>query len=543
MIEDIKLTKDQWHLGNPNLRRANVRIQYTEEQVEEYIRCANDYHYFIQYVKIVNVDKGLITFEPYPFQWRMLDTFHDNRFSICKLPRQSGKSTTVISYMLWLILFNDNFSIAMLAHKGDMARELLGRLRLAYEYLPNWLKQGIETWNKGDIQLENGSRIIAAATSSSAIRGGSYNLIFLDEFAFVQSNQADEFFASVYPTISSGNTTKVIIVSTPKGMNHFYKRWVDAEEGRSDYKTIEIAWNDVPGRDEKWREMTIRNTSEEQFAQEFACEFLGSSNTLISPTKLKNLAFITPMHDTEHLKIYKEPIKDRTYAMTVDVAHGVGLDYSTFTIFDISEMPYRVVAIYRNNQISSLLFPNIVVQVATKYNNAMVLVELNDQGKQVADIIHQDLEYEYLLMTSTKGPKGQVISGGFAKNLQFGVKTSPLVRSIGCSNLKEMIESDKLVIQDFNIIQELSTFIFWKNKYQAEEGAHDDLVMNLVLFGWLVRQDYFRDITDINVRQKLIDEKQKMLDDDTLPLGMMDDGRDLDMIDADGTLWEPIETW
>ena len=327
------------YLGNPNLKKANVPVEFTKEELSEYVKCQGDIQYFVEkYVQIVNVDKGLIPFEPWSFQKKMLEQFVHNRFNICKLPRQSGKSTTTTSYILWKILFYPDQNIAILANKGALARDLLGKIQLAYEYLPKWLQQGVLVWNKGNIELENGCKVVAASTSSSAIRGGSYNLIFLDEFAFVGNHLADEFFASVYPTISSGTTSQVIIVSTPNGMNHFYKMWIDAENDNSDYIPIDIHWSEVPGRDDKWKDETIRNTSEEQFRQEFECEFIGSASTLISSTKLRQLAFKKPIQSIDNLDIYEQPQKGKNYVVTVDCSRGVGIDYNTFTVVDITAL-------------------------------------------------------------------------------------------------------------------------------------------------------------------------------------------------------------
>ena len=514
------------YLGNPNLKKSGIPLEFTKEQIQEYVKCSKDPVYFArEYVKIVNVDRGLIPFEMYDFQEEMVRTFSKNRFSICKLPRQTGKSTTTTAYILHTILFTDQQNVAILANKGSLARDLLGKIQLAYEYLPKWLQQGVVVWNKGNIELENGSKVVAAATSSSAIRGGSYNLIFLDEFAFVGNNMAEEFFSSVYPTISSGQTTKVIIVSTPNGMNHFYKMWTDAIEKQSKYVPIEVHWSQVPGRDDKWKQETIANTSEEQFRQEFECEFLGSANTLIHPTKLRTLAYKRPIRVWNDVDIYDEPQENHIYVMSVDVARGVGLDYSAFTVFDATTVPYKLVAKFRNKEVSPLLYPNYIHAVAKLYNEAYILVEINDIGGQVADILHSDLEYENLIATSVKGRAGQQVSGGFSTGTQFGVRTTKQVKRIGTSNLKDLIENDKLIIEDFDIISELASFIGKKQSYEAEEGAHDDLVMTCVLFAWLVRQTYFRDITDVDIRQKLYEDKIRMLEDEQLPFGIIDDGQ------------------
>ena len=530
---------DVGYLGNQNLKRIGVELQYTEEQVTEMVKCAEDPVYFIRtYMKIVNVDKGLVPFDMWNFQEDMVKTFHENRFSICKMPRQVGKTTTSAGYMLWCVLFQENFNIAILANKGSLAREILGRIQYAYEYLPLWLQQGIKVWNKGNIELENGSKINAYATSAAGVRGGSYNLIFLDEFAFVPNNIAEAFFMSTYPTISSGKTTKVIIVSTPNGLNLFYRMWTEAQEQRSLYKPIEIHWSMVPGRDEEWKEETIRNTSPDQFRQEFECEFIGSTNTLIHPVKLRSLVWHNPIRQEGKLDIYKDPVPGRTYTMTVDVAEGQGLDYSTFSVIDVTEIPYRLVAKYRNNQISPLLFPTIIVQTAKLYNEAFVLVEINSIGLQVSDIIHHELAYENLIKIEMKGKQGQQQTPGFKKKIAYGLKTTNQSKMIGCTNLKTLIESDKLIINDAQMITELTTFSADKKTFKAEEGNNDDLVMTLVHFGWLSAQKYFRENINNDIRKVLQQEQFNLMDQDVVPMGIIDNGIDDPFDDSsDRDLW------
>ena len=533
------------YLGNPNLKKVNTPVEFTKEQILEYQKCANDPIYFMrEYIKIVSLDDGLVPFNMYPFQEHIVRTIHDNRFTICKLPRQSGKSTTTISYLLHYALFNPNSNIAILANKSSTARDILGRLQLAYENLPKWMQQGVINWNKGNIELENKSTIVAAATSSSAIRGGSFNIIFLDEFAFVPANIAEMFFSSVYPTISSGQKTKMIIVSTPYGMNQFYKLWTDAENKRNDYIPIEVHWSEVPGRDEKWKEATIRNTSPEQFQQEFECEFLGSVNTLISPAKIKNMVFKTPIKSNAGLDVFEDPIKDKTYVMTVDVARGVSKDYSAFVVLDVSQMPYRVVAKYRNNDIKPLLFPHTIEQVAKGYNHAHVLVETNDLGQQIAESLQFELEYDNLLMTTNRGRAGQILGAGFSgRGSGFGVKMTKQIKKIGCANIKTLIESDKIFINDFNIVEEMSTFVKRGQSWQAEEGNTDDLMMCLVIFGWLSNQPFFKEMTDTNARQMLYEEQQALIEQDMAPFGFVDDGtpeEEKEIIDEYGTVWHPV---
>ena len=533
------------YLGNPNLKKAFVSQEFTKENILEFQKCMNDPQYFIEkYIKIVSLDKGLIPFDMYPFQKEMVGTFHNNRFSICKLPRQSGKTTTIISYILHYVLFNESVNVAILANKAATARDILSRLQLAYENLPKWLQQGIMSWNKGSLELENGSRIVASSTSSSAVRGGSYNLIFLDEFAFVPTNIAEEFFSSVYPTISSGKTTKVIIVSTPNGMNLFYKLWTDAETKKNTYVPIEVHWSEVPGRDEKWKKETISNTSETQFAKEFECEFLGSINTLIHPSKIKVIPSKKTLTSNAGLDIYEKPDKESTYVLVADVARGIQGDSSAFIVIDVSNIPYRLVGKYKNNEIKPLLFPNIIKKVATAYNNAFVMVEVNDIGDQVANALQFDLEYENLIMSTMRGRAGQIVGGGFSGGrAQLGVRTTKAVKKLGCSNLKTMIESDKIILEDFDIISEMSTFVQHGQSFQAEEGHHDDLMMCCVLFAWLTGQTYFKELTNSDIRARLFEESQSQIEQDMAPFGFIVDGindPEEETVDEYGNKWSTV---
>ena len=532
------------YLGNPNLKKANTQIEFTQENIIEFLKCKDDPVYFANnYIKIVSLDEGLVPFKQYPFQKKLIQNFHENRFNICKMPRQTGKSTTVVSYLLHYAIFNDNVNIAILANKASTARDLLGRLQLAYENLPRWMQQGIISWNKGSLEIENGSKISANSTSSSAVRGGSYNVIFLDEFAFIPNHIADDFFASVYPTISSGQKTKVIIVSTPRGMNHFYRMWHDAERGKNEYKPTDVHWSEVPGRDEAWKEQTIANTSEQQFKVEFECEFLGSVNTLINPSKLKNLVYENPIQKNAGLDVYEVPIKDHNYLITVDVARGLGNDYSAFIVFDITNFPYKAVAKYRNNEIKPMLFPSIIDDIGKAYNKAFILCEVNDIGDQVASILNYDLEYDNLLMCSQRGRAGQVVGAGFSgKRSQLGVRTTAAVKKLGCSNLKTLLEDDKILIIDYDIISELTTFSQKHNSFEAEEGCNDDLAMCLVIFAWLVAQDYFKEMTDNDVRKRIYEEQKNQIEQDMAPFGFMSDGLDdKSFVDADGDLWKVDE--
>jgi hypothetical protein len=653
---------NDFYLGNKNLKRKDVKLGYTQEQIAEYLKCASDVDYFCEtYVKIVSVDRGLIPFKPFEYQKTMFKVFDANRFSICKMPRQVGKTTGVVGYLLHKILFNENYNIAVLANKQQQAREILSRVQLAYEWLPKWLQQGIVEWNKGNIELENGSKILASSTSSSAIRGQSYNLIYLDEFAFVPRNIQDSFFASVFPTISSGQSSKLIITSTPNGMNMFYKIWMDSLNDLNSYARLDVHWSDVPGRDEAWKEETIRNTSVDQFRQEFEscayetiintdnghfaigklydilyntevpetlvlndkyrinspegfvnffginkivkdryihlqfsngkdlkcsedhpistingivkaknldkkteiytryktgcfvtskslikneidlydivncgtqhlyytndivshnCEFLGSTNTLIHPAILSKLVYVRPLEQPHDVKIYKHPIKDHIYAMTVDVSEGLGLDSSTLVVVDCTTVPYEVVATFADANISQLMFPTLLANIGKYYNEASILVEINI-GSQVVNILHQDLEYENIVMTKMSGRKGTIIGSAGNQN-RLGIKTTKITKRIGCANLKTLVESNKIILNDFNIINELSTYVVDGTSYNAEDGHHDDLVMCLVLFAWMVSQNYFKDVSNTDIRRRIAEE----IEDDFTPFGMIDDGRE-----------------
>ena len=537
---------EQNYLGNPNLKKSNIQQEWTKEEVQEYTECMKDPIYFIEnYMKIISLDEGLIPFRMYNFQKEMVGTFHNNRFTIAKMPRQSGKSTVIIAYLLHYVLFNSSVNVAILANKSTTARDLLGRLQLAYEHLPKWLQQGVMIWNKGSLELENGSKILASSTSASAVRGGSYNIIFLDEFAYVPANVAEQFFSSVYPTISSGKTSKVMIVSTPHGMNMFYKMWVDAEEGRSSYIPIEVHWSEVPGRDEKWKEETIKNTSESQFNTEFNCDFLGSIDTLIAPSKLKVLAYRNPIKTNAGLDVYEYAKKNHTYMMSVDVSRGTSKDYSAFVVIDISEVPYKVVAKYRDNEIKPLLFPSKIYDVARAYNQAFIMVEINDIGEQVANTLQFDLEYDNLMMSSMRGRAGQVLGGGFSGGrAQLGVRTTKSVKKTGCSNLKQLIEDNKLIIEDLDIISELSTFIVKGKSFEADEGCTDDLVACLFMFCWAIDQTYFKELTDVNIRMTMMKEQQDALEQDMAPFGFIVTGLEEEnigeIVDEYGTKWSPV---
>lgn len=514
--------------GNILLKRANQDIEWTPDLIQEWIKCSEDPIYFVEnHMKIITLNEGLQTFKPYPYQRNMIKSFVENRYSIVTTARQAGKSTTTCGFILWYIIFHADKTVALLANKGETAREILGRVQLAYQHLPKWLQQGVKEWNKGSFELENNSRVIAAATSASAIRGYTINLLFIDEAAHIDN--WDEFFTSVYPTISSGTDSKIILVSTPNGLNHFYSTWVNAQEGRNGYHPILVNWQAVPGRDEKWKQDTLAgmNFDIEKFDQEMNCEFLGSSGTLIAGWKLKELVHQAPMVEREGMIQYQQPQKDHVYIMICDVSRGKGLDYSAFQLIDVTKMPYNQVCVYRNNAVTPIDYADVIHRTARSYNNASVLVEINDIGDQVSHSLHYDFGYENILFTENAGRSGKQVTAGFSgRTADKGIRTTKIVKSVGCSILKLLIEQNQFIVNDFYTINELSTFSKKGNSYEAEPGKHDDLVMCLVLFAWLSEQQYFKDYTNINTLMSLREKTDEDMEADLAPFGFIFDGRE-----------------
>lgn len=540
----MEITENKGYLGNSNLKRTGVRQNLTQEEVDEFIRCSEDPVYFIEkYVKIITLDKGFVNVSLYDFQREAIKSIKDNRRVILKTGRQLGKTTMVVGFIVWYIMFNEDKTVAILANKAATAREILGRVKIAYESLPTWLQQGIKVWNKGDIELENKCRVMATSTASSAIRGYAVNCLYLDEFAFVPTNIADEFFTSVYPTISSGQTSKILISSTPNGMNHFYKMWNDASENKNGFIALEANWRQVPGRDQKWADDQKAVLGEEKYLQEVECEFMGSVGTLISSTVLKNLTFKPSLGNSNivGLSILENPIEKHNYIMTVDTSRGKSLDYSAFVVIDTTSIPYKVVCKYKNNEISPIAYPSIIAKIGRYYHNAHVLVELNDNGQQISDMLFDDHEYENLLTTVSSNKK-TILSWNVANKSARGIMTSRTVKRIGCNLLKNLIERNKLIPNDYDIIFELSTFINKGNSYEADEGYHDDLVMCLVLFSWITNQQFFSDMNNIDIREKLYRDQLNQIEENLLPLPISSNEYDESRIVEDGVVWDVVKT-
>lgn len=521
------LHKNEGYLGNTLVKRAGVETKYTDDELQEYIKCSsNPVHFIESYCSIISLDEGLVKFKLRGYQQNLIEHYDDNRFNVVLASRQSGKSITSCAYLLWYLLFNPEVTVAVLANKGVIAREMIARIVTMLESVPFFLQPGVKILNKGNIEFGNDSKVVAAATSSSSIRGLSINLLYLDEFAFVEN--AEEFYTSTYPVVTSGKNSKVIITSTANGVgNMFYKIYESAVQKQSEYKHFLINWFDVPGRDEEWKKQTIANTSETQFEQEYGNSFLGTGTTLINSNTLLGMRSIDPDWNRDNINIYDRPVEGHEYVCTVDVSQGRGIDYSAFSIFDVSVQPFTQVATYRDNMISPMLLPDVINKYAHPYNDALVIIENNAEGSLVAKMLHYDVEYE------------SVFVQGMSKAEDIGVTMNRKIKRIGCSTLKELLEENRLTLIDRTTITELMTFVHKGTSYEADKGYHDDMVMNCVLFSWFITTPYFEHLTDKAVKTLLYSEQQKLIEDDLLPAGVFGalEGQEETFVDAEGDRW------
>lgn len=529
----IKFKSSPYYRGNKNLHKVGVPIEYTLEQAQEFKRCSEDIVYFAQkYFTIVHIDHGKIIIPLTPYQEDLLRSIQDNRFSIILQSRQSYKTTTLTIAILHYILFNKDKEVALLGNKEKQSKGVLERIKLAYELLPMWLKHGVKYWNKKNIELANGSSIQAAATSSASIRGDSIAFLLIDEAAFIDG--WEEFYTSTYPTIASGKESRIVLVSTANGMNHFYKMFEDAKRAQrtkdytiSEFVPFEVKWQDVPGRDEAWKQQTIANTSEEAFLQEHDNIFLGSSNTLVSLSALHSMAYKDPIYENNGLKVYEHKQEGHTYVLVADVARGSKNDYSAFHIIDITTYPFQQVVTYRNNEISYMVYPDVIYRLATEYNNAWCVIENNDVGGHVVHELNDTFEYDNIVNDSTV-------------SYDLGVRTTVRSKNTGCSNIKDLIENQKLIIYDFDTIAELSTFEERGKSFSASKGHHDDLAMGLVFLGWFTTTPTFNDITNKNIKQDVFKKQIDSIYESLLPEPMIMDGLDEDgpeLVSEGGELW------
>ena len=511
------------YMGNPNLKRVGTTFEYPQHLVEEYERCMDDPIYFAEkYIKIVTVDRGLIPIELFDYQKELIEAFKDNNRLILTTARQMGKTTAAVVLILHFILFNEHKEVALLSNKLAGATEILSRIRIAYEALPLWLQQNVVAWNKSTVELANGCKVYAAASSSSSIRGRSVALLYIDECAFIPN--WDDFSNSVLPVIASGKSAKLLYTSTPNGLNHYYYTWDAALKGENDFVAIAADWTRHPDRDENWKKKTLAdmNFDEMRFAQEYELEFIGSSGTLLSGAVLKSLRPSNPilMNANEGFKQFVKPEPGKIYVLIADVSEGKGLDYSTFSIIDVSTMPYNQVFTFRNNMLGTMDFAQVIYQFANLYNGAYVMVEINNMGVQVADSLLLEYGYENLIMTKAAGKTGKRITGGFGGGqVDRGIRTTKTVKATGCSLVKMLIEQKQLHINDSDTITEFNTFSKKSQSYEAEEGKHDDMVMPLVLFGWMTADPFFKEITNINTLEHLRERTNSEILESVLPFG------------------------
>lgn len=513
--------------GNDKLRPAGIPVEMTAEQMREYIKCMEDPVYFCdRYIKIIDVDTGLIDFHPYDYQKKMIQTFDKKRFSVVMAPRQCGKTTAVAGFIIWSLLFKPAYAMGVMANIMSKAQGILERVELAYENLPKWMQQGVKVWNKRSILLENDSSVFASATTAAGLRSNSLSCILLDEFAHVARNIQLAFFTSTYPVITSGTETKVIMISTPNGMEMFAKTWADAKEKKNGYTPIQVHWWDTPGRDKAWKEEVIRNTSKDQFRVEYECQIVGSTNTLIDPNVLMTLRAREPIRKTDDIAIFEEPIKGHVYMLVADSARGIGGDYSAFVVVDITKMPYRLVATYRDNTIKPIQYPNYINHAAQIYNEAYVLPETND-GTQIVDLLIDELNCPNVLTTASSGRAGVILEG--ESKPMPGIRTTKGVKRMGCFNLKTLVENQKIVIESQDVISELCSFTSQHNSFEAELGTHDDLVMCLVLFSWASAQAAFKEIsgTERASLENISEENLTHMEKEKLVIGLVNAG-DLD---------------
>jgi hypothetical protein len=539
--------------GNSSLKRIGIDFSYSEEQVLELAKCAEDPIYFIDnYCYIVTLDHGIQPFKLYDCQKRKIKLIHDNRKVILMEGRQQGKTTSAAAYILWYTLFQESKTVAVLANKASTAREIMARYQLMFEYLPDWMQQGIKTWNKGDVELENGSIVFTAATTAAGIRGKSVNLLYIDEAAIIPNTVADAFFTAVYPVISAGQTTKILITSTPLGYNHFWKFWNDAVNKNNDFVPMFIPYSEIPGRTEAWALEQKRQLGDMKYNQEVLCKFLGSSLTLINSDTIEYMSTCPTVYSKDGLDLYEYPVKAQldedteeligkphSYVIVADTAKGVGGDYSAFVIIDITSVPYKLVGKFRDNKMAPMLYPSVIYKVARDFNMAYVLIEINS-SEQVAHIMHNELEYENLIFVNRDTKTGQAVTGGFGGGkTQLGVNTDKRVKRIGCFTFKSLVEEKKLLITDADTISEISTFIQVKDSYAADDGYHDDLVMPLVLFSWLTTNPYFKELNDVNIREAMYQARIKQIEEDVVPFGFAFNGTEEDYSVEDGDMWKP----
>ena len=510
-----------------NLLKADIKLDYTPEQIQEIMKCQSDIKYFLKtYVKIISLDKGIVNFNMFEYQERFIDILKNNNRIVALQPRQTGKSITSSAFILHYAIFNPNSYIAILANKARTARPILNKIKNMYRSLPIWLQVGVEEWSKGSIVLGNGTQLIAEATTESGIRGDSAKILFIDETGFIDNNLWDGFWSSVYPVVSSSKDAKIILSSTPHGINHFHKIWAEAKEGINGFTPFRAYWNEHPERDDAWKEKTILEIGETRWRVEFECAFQGSSGTLISGQKLESIPFSNPIKTKMENKflIYEEPKDKRKYVLISDFGEGLGAgDYTTCHVIDVTEATWHQVAVYRDNEILFRETPSMLSRIGKYYNNALIIGEANTIGLGILDDLNFDEEYENIFFGDDLAKE--------TRHAYFGMKMTSKTKKMGNQYLKEYVENDTLVVYDHETIAELSTYIKRKESYSAEDGKHDDLVTPLVLFSnFMQNKNYVEEWLGTPTYNKR-DQKMSKLDEEIMPLGFHHDGETLINLD------------
>lgn len=509
-VMDQQLNATQTFPRSKKLKNEGVVIELTLDQEIEYMKCSMDSVYFAKnYYKITSIDKGFMLFEPFEYQEELLEAFSEHRFVIDMQCRQSGKTTCVGAFLLWYMTFHEHKEIFVLANKEKQAIEILTRVRKALLDMPFFLSPGVVKYGSTEVEFDNGSKIVAYATSSDSIRGRAAALLYIDEVAFIENDM--DFWESTFPAVSQSETSKVIMTSTPKGQRGlFYKTWMEAEPDEdgmdNGFHRVLVSWERVPTyvKDPMWSQKQIKKLGEARFKQEFGCSFKGSVGSLVSSTTIENMVSKSPKIEMdEWTKIYHKYIQGNKYIAVADVGGGVGIDYSVCRVMDVTTYPYKTAALYRNNEISPMLFPHVIVSMCEAYGECYVLPEINnDMGGQAITVLYYDLEYEYVLKTGSDKQKGTGTKIG-GKGAKPGLRTNMRTRSVGCSNMKSMIENNLILVDDLETIYELGNFIAVGDRYEADSGCHDDCVMTLVIFAWLAKQAWFIDEFSRNVSNDL----------------------------------------
>lgn len=527
----------RFYRGNPGLRSAYCKSDYTLEQIQEIKKCSEDIFYFLNnYCYITTADAEVVLFKPYKFQNKFIKTVEASRKVVLLSARQLGKTTSVAAYALWKILFTESYKILILSNDGAGAKDILDRIKTMYENIPHWLQQGVVECNKSTIELVNKSKVFCSSTTVNAGRGRAVAMVILDEFAAVSKNVADQFMVSVFPTLSSGKKTKIVILSTAKGFNHFHKIYDDATKKKNEFKPLKFDWRAVPTRDKAW-EKSERLLLGDKFEEEHECIFQGASNTLLPASSIRKIdsSITNPICEMNDLKIFEEPIQDKSYIVVVDSAEGVEEDFSVCNVIKINESSYEQVAVYRNNTIKPELYALKVVEIAKKYNNGFVFVELNSIGSLVAHIIADEQYYENMFTTKREKNR-QMLKIGRNSDRLPGIKTSTMVKNQGCTSIKNMIDNDTLIIRDRTCFEEFTNFVSKGSSYAAEKGYTDDIVMTFVLFGWIVLQPLFKEHRSDFVSGKSISGigSDVILHNTILFGNRIPDNR---WVDAEGNVW------